>query len=104
MGVRGCTRPQTVSQLLVQWGRGDDEARKALIPLVYNELRRLARHYLWRERSDHSLGEGAFLRVPAVQLGRHIIEARSDQPFESPSQVSLLIRGKSTRAKSRRRR
>lgn len=68
MGVRGCTSSQTVSQLLVQWGRGDDEARKALIPLVYNELRRLARHYLWHERPDHTLESAALVHEAYLRL------------------------------------
>jgi RNA polymerase sigma factor (TIGR02999 family) len=49
-----------VTQLLVRWGSGDREALDELTPLVYNELRRLARSYLRRERPDHTL-EGTAL-------------------------------------------
>ncbi len=44
-----------VTQLLSNWSRGDPNAREELMPLVYNELRRLANSYLRRERSDHTL-------------------------------------------------
>jgi RNA polymerase sigma-70 factor (ECF subfamily) len=44
-----------VSQLLVEWGRGDQEALSRLMPLVYDELRRLASRNLRRERPDHTL-------------------------------------------------
>src|SRR5215469_13155360 len=44
-----------VSELLVQWQAGDADALEALLPLVYQELRRLARVHLRRERPDHTL-------------------------------------------------
>lgn len=69
MAVRpGASSGRTVSRLLVRWGRGDDQARKALIPLVYNELRRLARHYLWRERPDHTLESAALVHEAYLRL------------------------------------
>ena len=46
---------QEVTQVLVAWDRGDEKAAERLMPLVYDELRRLARQYLARERSDHTL-------------------------------------------------
>jgi len=46
---------QPVSALLAQWRAGDEESLRRLVPLVYNELRRLARHHLRRERPDHTL-------------------------------------------------
>jgi RNA polymerase sigma factor (TIGR02999 family) len=57
--VHGKTRrpPATgeVSQLLHEWAGGDRAALDALIPLVYDELRRLAGGYLRHERPDHTL-------------------------------------------------
>jgi ECF sigma factor len=47
--------PQPVSELLVRWKHGEQEALEALLPLVYNELRRLAHHHLQAERADHTL-------------------------------------------------
>lgn len=44
-----------MSQLLNQWAAGDRGALDSLIPLVYDELRRLAGGYLRNERSDHTL-------------------------------------------------
>ena len=47
--------PQSVTQLLVRSSQGDQEAMGALMPLVYEELHRLARSYMRRERPDHTL-------------------------------------------------
>ena len=44
-----------VTQVLVDWNSGDKGAADRLMPLVYDELRSLARRYLQRERSDHTL-------------------------------------------------
>jgi RNA polymerase sigma factor (TIGR02999 family) len=44
-----------VSELLAQWRAGDEESLRRLVPLVYNELRRIAHYHLRRERSDHTL-------------------------------------------------
>ena len=46
---------QEVTQVLVAWNAGDPNASERLMPIVYDELRRLARQYLQRERSDHTL-------------------------------------------------
>jgi RNA polymerase sigma factor (TIGR02999 family) len=59
-----------VSQLLVNWGQGDKRARETLIPLVYDELRRLARHYLAGERRDHSLESAALVNEAYLHLVR----------------------------------
>src|SRR6188472_3237141 len=44
-----------VSALLRAWSDGDQDALQALTPIVYEELHRLARRYMRRERSGHSL-------------------------------------------------
>src|SRR5215469_5637462 len=44
-----------VSKLLVKWQAGDAESLEALLSLVYNELRCLARRHLRKERPDHTL-------------------------------------------------
>jgi RNA polymerase sigma factor (TIGR02999 family) len=44
-----------ITRLLRQWKDGDEAALTELLPLVYRELRALARSYLRRERSDHTL-------------------------------------------------
>jgi RNA polymerase sigma factor (TIGR02999 family) len=57
-----------VTELLVRWRGGDREALDALMPLVYNELRRLAHHYLQKERSDHTLQGTALVHEAYVRL------------------------------------
>lgn len=44
-----------VTQVLLAWNHGDENAPERLMPLVYEELRRLARRYLQQERPDHTL-------------------------------------------------
>lgn len=52
---------QEVTQLLGDWRGGDDRALEKLIPLVQPELRRLAHHYMSRERVGHTLQTTALL-------------------------------------------
>ncbi|HKG47908.1 MAG TPA: sigma-70 family RNA polymerase sigma factor [Pyrinomonadaceae bacterium] len=46
---------ESITQLLARWSRGEEKARDELIPLVYEELHRLAVAYLRRERREHTL-------------------------------------------------
>ena len=57
-----------VTQLLQRWRAGDADALEALMPLVYDELRRLAHHYLRRERSDHTLQSTALVHEAYMRL------------------------------------
>ena len=57
-----------VTQLLVSLSKGNQEAASKLIPLVYDELRRLARHYMRRERSDHTLQTTALVHEAYLRL------------------------------------
>jgi len=59
-----------INRLLADWGHGDQDAREALIPLVYEELRRLARHRLWHERPDHTLQSAALVNEAYLRLVR----------------------------------
>src|ERR1700674_2982843 len=59
-----------VTELLGHWGKGDQDARDALIPLVYGELRRMARRYLQRERGDHTLQSAALVHEAYLRLVR----------------------------------
>lgn len=64
-----CPAPaERVSVLLLNWGQGDQNAREELIPLVYGELRRIARRYLWQERPDHTLQSGALVHEAYLRL------------------------------------
>ena len=47
--------PSEVTQLLVEWQNGSQQALDQLMPLVYGELRAIAGRYLSRERADHTL-------------------------------------------------
>jgi RNA polymerase sigma factor (TIGR02999 family) len=57
-----------VTQLLKAWGQGDDGALGRLIPLVQNELHRLARRYMSRERPDHTLQTTALVNEVYLRL------------------------------------
>ncbi|HXD31744.1 MAG TPA: sigma-70 family RNA polymerase sigma factor [Pyrinomonadaceae bacterium] len=54
-GVPQMTAPEQVTQLLLAWNQGDASALERLIPLVYAELRRLAHHYMAKERRHNTL-------------------------------------------------
>ena len=60
--------PKEVSQLLAAWSDGDEAARDELIPLVYEELRRLAHRYMNRERPGHTLQTSALVNEAFVRL------------------------------------
>ena len=60
--------PGALSRLLTAWGRGDLEARDALLPIVYAELRRRAAGYLRRERRDHTLQPTALVNEAYLRL------------------------------------
>lgn len=59
-----------VTRLLEKWAGGDDEALRSLIPLVYQELRRLARRHFRNERSDHTLQSTALVHEAYLRLCR----------------------------------
>ncbi|MGC1450286.1 MAG: sigma-70 family RNA polymerase sigma factor [Candidatus Sulfotelmatobacter sp.] len=57
-----------VTELLGRWRSGDRDALDSLIPLVYVELRRLAQHYLSKERPGHTLQSTALVHEAYVRL------------------------------------
>jgi RNA polymerase sigma factor (TIGR02999 family) len=57
-----------VTQILQDWSKGDGTAPEKLMPLVYEELRRLARNYLARERADHTLQATALVHEAYLKL------------------------------------
>ncbi|PYX28431.1 MAG: RNA polymerase subunit sigma-70 [Acidobacteria bacterium] len=57
-----------VSTLLRAWSDGDQSALDQLTPIVYDELRRLAGHYLMRERTGHSLQATALVNEAYLRL------------------------------------
>jgi RNA polymerase sigma factor (TIGR02999 family) len=60
-------RPE-ITTLLLAWSAGDDTARGRLIDAVYDELRRLARGHLRRERENHSLAPTALVHEAYLKL------------------------------------
>ena len=60
--------PREVTRLLVEWGDGDEAALARLMPLVYDELRRLARNYMRRERPGHTIQPTALVNEAYLRL------------------------------------
>jgi RNA polymerase sigma factor (TIGR02999 family) len=60
--------PQEVTRLLAAWSDGDEAALAQLVPIIHTELRRLARHYLKRERPGHTLQTSALVNEAYVRL------------------------------------
>ncbi len=59
---------QQMTQLLQAWGQGEDAALEKLVPLVHQELRRLARRYMFGERGGHTLQATALVNEAYVKL------------------------------------
>ena len=60
--------PGEATRLLQAWSGGSPEALDQLMPLVYDEMRRLARDYLRRERADHTLQPTALVHEAYLRL------------------------------------
>jgi RNA polymerase sigma factor (TIGR02999 family) len=74
------SRAHNVTELLLSWGQGDTAALDRLVPLLYDDLRRVARRHLRRERPGHSLQPTAlvhevFLRL--VDVDRMTLKSRT---------------------------
>jgi len=61
-------QPQDITEILRSWSGGDPEASERLFALVYDELRRLARSYLKREGSGHTLQPTALVNEAYLRL------------------------------------
>ena len=72
-----------VTELLVRWQSGDREALEELVPLVYKELRDIARYHLQRERPGHTLQSAALVNEAYMRL----VEQR---PFDTNSRGHFL--------------
>jgi RNA polymerase sigma factor (TIGR02999 family) len=59
---------QAITVLLRAWGEGDEQSLEKLTPLVYAELRRVARQFMARERSGHTLQATALVNEVYVRL------------------------------------
>ena len=59
---------EDITEFLIDWNNGDQAALEKLMPLVYNELRRLASNYLRRERASHTLQPTALVNEAYLKL------------------------------------
>ncbi|HSN72511.1 MAG TPA: sigma-70 family RNA polymerase sigma factor [Steroidobacteraceae bacterium] len=66
--MRSSSDAPAVTELLVAWGQGDRAALEELTRVVYAELRRLAHHYMKRQRSDHTLQTTALVNEAYLRL------------------------------------
>jgi RNA polymerase sigma-70 factor, ECF subfamily len=57
-----------ITELLKAWGNGDEQALERLTPLVYDELRRVARRYMAQERASHTLQATALVNEVYLRL------------------------------------
>ena len=64
--------PQDVTQLLVDWRNGDASALNQLLPLVYDELHRLAKRYMAHERQNHTLQATALVNEAYLRLAGQV--------------------------------
>jgi RNA polymerase sigma factor (TIGR02999 family) len=65
---RSTPAPHEVTQLLIDWSNGSQDAVERLFPLVYEELRRLAHRYMRRERPGNTLQTTAVVHEAYLRL------------------------------------
>jgi RNA polymerase sigma factor (TIGR02999 family) len=63
--------PNKITELLNDWGGGDDQALHKVFPLVYDELHRQAKNYLRHERAGHTLQTTELLNEAYLRLAGH---------------------------------
>jgi RNA polymerase sigma factor (TIGR02999 family) len=66
--VLGTSETEPVTELLLRWRAGDQESLNRLVPLVEDELRRIARHYMRNERRGHTLQTTALVNEAYLRL------------------------------------
>lgn len=62
------TTPRDITRLLLAWSDGDDSALRVLVPLIHDELHRLASHYMRGERGAHTLQTTALVNEVFLRL------------------------------------
>ena len=84
--------PQNITQLLAEWRDGNQSALDQLYPLVYDELHRLARRYMSRERKGHTLQTSALINEAYVRLaGQKVNWANRSHFFAISAQIMRRI-------------
>ena len=61
-------KPNDITQLLLKWSKGSSAALEDLVPLIYPELRRLARKYMRQEKPGHTLQTSALINEAYLRL------------------------------------
>ena len=61
---------EQITQLLVDWSKGDEFALEQLMPLVYEELRRMARRYMRRQPSEHTFQTTELIHEAYLKLAK----------------------------------
>ena len=67
----GNTVPPAITELLSNWSEGDREALNAIVPLLYDDLRRVARQYLRKARPGHTLQTTALVHEAYLRLEQY---------------------------------
>jgi len=62
---------QQITRLLVEWGNGDQSALEKLMPLVYDELRRMARRFLRRQSAGHTFQSTELIHEAYLKLAKN---------------------------------
>ncbi len=85
--------PREISQLLDEWGKGNQAALDQLYPLVYDELRRMAHRYMSRERKGHTLQTTALIHEAYLRLveQKHVHWANRAHFFGISAQIMRRI-------------
>jgi RNA polymerase sigma factor (TIGR02999 family) len=98
--------PEEITLLLRAWSRGDQAAFDQLASIVYTELRRLARHYMARERPDHTLQPTALVHEAYMRLAnfRSLHWKNRVHFFAISSQVMRRVLVDFARSRDRRKR
>jgi RNA polymerase sigma factor (TIGR02999 family) len=61
-------RSEEISALLVAWSNGDEDALKNVVPMIYPELRRIARRYMRQQAPNHTLESAALVNEAYLKL------------------------------------
>jgi len=65
------TATPVITELLANWSAGDQEAFRALVPLLYDDLRRVAHQHLRKARADHTLQPTALVHEAYLRLEKY---------------------------------
>ena len=98
--------PQEITALLAAWGNGDRATLDQLMPLVYDELRRIAHRHLGRERDGHTLQSAALVNEAYLKMlgGQQVDWQNRAHFFAVASQLMRMILVDYARTRNRKRR